>query len=278
MKTTVRSSLFFVAYVGIFVSAMAMVGMSPGARADSAVIKKFSPKEIAALDTLKSELNRRFTDRQNVDFGMSRVIRTGQRYHAGPTMGKIERLTKEQTRSSSDGKYEVLVDGEWVSMTEKKPLMSPENETEIGAIQFLKDSRLDVAIYTVGQFELDKGEVPGPDAKQVSEKSSHNNGFSYGGYNSLRAKGPAYTSQKSSLAPRAYELVEFGRKAWASKEQDCSADGKDGWTYIAHRVSAPEMSCANCHGDRKVGSIDVSGAVKKAGDPVGLFVMAVRRK
>ena len=133
----------------------------------------------------------------------------------------------------------------------------------------------------MGQFELDKGEKAVPDERMDSHSQPHYKGFQWGGYASLRAKGPAYVSQKSATAPRAYEIVDFGRKAWASKKTDFAAEGKDGWVYFAHRVEAPDMSCASCHGNRKVWDnktqIEVKGSVQKSGDPVGIFIVALRK-
>ena len=154
--------------------------------------------------------------------------------------------------------------------------------TEREAVETLKAAKIDVAIYTVGQFELDNGEAPVPDPNNVNLSQPHYNGFQWGRYDGLRAKGPAYLTQKSGIAPRAHEVVEFGRRAWASKRLDYVQEGKDGWVFFAHRVSAPDMSCAKCHGDRQIARnnerVMMKGAVQKSGDPVGLFVVAMRRK
>lgn len=280
-----RPWLFFASSFASLAACAVMVGMNnhppKASETDSMVAKGFSSKELAAAETLKSELNRRFTDRQNVDFGMSRVIRAGSRMHYGPTMAKTGARLPEQTRPLPNGRYEFNYEGSWFSMDERKPLMTSENDSEKQAIDTLKGSGVDVAIYTVGQFELDNKGRAAPDANSFANANLNYRDFSYGTDTTIRAKGPAYISQKSLMAPRAWELVDFGRKAWASHKTDFSERGKDGWVYMAHRVDAPDMSCAKCHGDRKMyingRAAETKGAVQKSGDGVGLFVIAMRR-
>ncbi|MBC8064851.1 MAG: hypothetical protein H7Y17_08480 [Chlorobia bacterium] len=280
-----RPWLFFASSFAALAACTVMVGMNnhtPEVSAPDPVVSKvFSSKELAAAETLKSELNRRFTDRQNVDFGMSRVVRKDWRMHYGPTMEKSGQWPKEKTRPLPNGRYEFEVDGVWFKMDERKPLMSAENDSEKQAIDVLKDSGVDVALYTVGQFELDNGTKPSPGSNEFANANPNYRDFSYGTYTTIRAKGPAYISQKSQMAPRAWEVVDFGRKAWASNKADFSEQGKDGWIYMAHRVDAPDLSCAKCHGDRKMpvnGQREViKGSVQKSGDPVGLFIIAMKK-
>lgn len=263
---------------------IALMGMSsPGHRDEPGVTLAATglPKNLLlAADTLKTELNRRFTDRQNVDFGMSRVIRAGSRLHFGPTMDKtIISTAKVESRKNDKGEVEFFVDGVWVGAADRKPMMSPENDAESRAIKTLKDSGASVAIYTVGQFELDKGE-PAFASKAVQSANPHYVYFTYGDYGTLRAKGPAYISQAAPNAPRAYEVIDIARDAWASGKTDFVANRKDGWAFFVHKVSAPDMSCAKCHGDRTM-FVDktqkkVVGAVHQAGDPVGVFVIALK--
>jgi hypothetical protein len=116
---------------------------------------------------------------------------------------------------------------------------------------------------------------------QVNQLQPQYTGFQWGSYSSLRAKGPAYLSQSAVIAPRAHEIVDFGRRAWRSEQIDFSETGKDGWVYFAHRVQAPDMSCGRCHGSRKVWEdnrqVEIKGPVQQPGDPVGLFVVALRK-
>jgi hypothetical protein len=102
------------------------------------------------------------------------------------------------------------------------------------------------------------------------------NHFQWVGGEGMRAKGPAYTSQRSSMAPRAWEIVEFGRKAWASGKADFSADGPDGWVLFAHRVDAPDESCGRCHPPRPNTGDSQPAPEMKSGDRVGLFVIALK--
>jgi hypothetical protein len=280
-----RPWLFFTVSTAVLAVSSVLVGMTnhrimPAESTESENVKGFSKPELDAKNVLKNELERRFTDRQNVEFGMSRVVRVGSRMHYGPTMDKTQRGVKEKTRPLGNGRYEFEFDGAWYKMDDRKPRMTAENERESRAMKLLRDSKIDVAIYTVGQFELDKGEKPTP-MKQPASSNPNYQDFSYGSGNNLRVKGPAYTHQDAAMAPRAYELVDFGRLAWASKQVDYTAEGKDGWVYFAHRVNSNDASCARCHGDRKAyvngETKDIKGAIQKPGDPVGLFVIAVRR-
>lgn len=286
MTKTNRSWLYFGLSAAVLAVSTVLVGMT-NHRSESPegleVAKGFSSKELEAKNVLRDELERRFTDRQNVDFGMSRISRGGARLHSGPTMDKQpdDFLDGNQWRSRPGG-YETLIEGEWISVNKAKPMMTPENNAEKDAIELLKESGVDVAIYTVGQFELDAQKNPAPDDKRgAGEQNPHLVDFSWGSYNDLRAKGPAYITQKSSTAPRAYEIVEFGRKAWKSGRMDFSAEGKEGWIYFAHRIEAPDMSCAKCHGERQVfldnTSRRIRGVMSKPGDPVGLFVIAMKK-
>ena len=283
-----RSWLMFGLASSAVATSAVLVGMShpaPTKTSDPKAIKGFSSRELSAKDILKSELVRRFTDRQNVDFGISRVIRPGTRLHLSPLMNMQRTRTKasnDSYRKKPDGTYELFVEGEWINSNLVKPLLSPENDRETEAVNTFKSAKTDVAIYTVGQFELDTGEVAAIDPNAVNLRQPPYSGFQWGRYDSLRAKGPAYVSQKSTVAPRAHEVVDFGRRAWASKQMDFVQEGKDGWVYFAHRVDAPDMSCGKCHGDRTFTRngerVNLKGAVQKEGDGVGLFVIAMRRK
>jgi hypothetical protein len=288
MTKTNRSWIYFGLSTAALAVCTVMVGMTnrqPHFSNDTSVAEAeagFLRAEIAAKDTLKSELMRRFIERQNVDFGMARVVREGTRRHFGPTMDRVQMGVKGKHRKAADGSFEFEADGEWLKADDRKPQMSPENDAEKQAIQVLKDGRVDVAIYTVGQFELDKGDKPASVATSEN-RNSHYIDFNWGSYDTLRAKGPAYISQKSAIAPRAFEVVDFARKAWASGEQEYAHEAAGDWTLFARRVDAPDMSCARCHGDRKVFEVggktpkNIVGAVHKPGDGVGLFIIAMRR-
>lgn len=282
MRKVARSTVSMVAGLAVLGTCAVVAGMSAPVHHDEfdlvgEMAKSGLPsKTLAAENVLKNELNRRFTDRQNVDFGMSRVIRDGTRLHMGPTMDRtMIRTERPQTRPLANGRYETLIDGNWVSMDLLKPLLHAENDQEKAAIQAFKDQKVDVALYTVGGFGGDDGsKIMGP---HDSEKNPNPNwqDFSFRTLTGVRAKGPAYLQQASAMAPRAWEVVEAGRKAWRSGKSDMTLQGKDGWQYFAHRVEAPDASCARCHG---VGGPLAQNAKLKAGDPVGVFIIAIRPK
>ncbi|HJP83967.1 MAG TPA: hypothetical protein VJ835_10730 [Fimbriimonadaceae bacterium] len=278
MTKATRSWFYFGASATVLGASAILTGMTAHpAATEMASTFKFSNRALAAKDMLRDELNRRFTDRQNVDFGMSRVIRNGARMHyIGPTMNRAGMSEKAETRKNKDGKYEVLLDGVWIGLNHLKPRMQAENDREANAFLAFGDGKVDVAIYTVGGLQYDRGEKADADPRFVDVHDENRNLFQWQGSMGMRAKGPAYVSQKSNLAPRAWEIVEFGRKAWASGKADFSADGPDGWVLFAHRVDAPDESCARCHAPRPNPGDAEQAPAMKAGDKVGLFVIALK--
>jgi hypothetical protein len=277
MTKATRPWFYFGASATVLGASAILTGMTahPAAH-EMASSFKFSNKVLAAKDVLRDELNRRFTDRQNVDFGMSRVVRYGSRGHRGPTMDKITIGDKFKTRPNGDGNYDVFFDGVWTGPKERKPRMNAENDRELNAIEAFAKENVDVAIYTVGGFIYDRGEKIVPVPQMGITEYPHQNQFQWWTREGMRAKGPAYISQKSNFAPRAWEIVEFGRKAWASGKADFSADGPDGWVLFAHRVDAPDESCARCHAPRPNPGDAQPAPEMKSGDRVGLFVIALK--
>jgi len=244
-------------------------------RMDFDLEARFSPTVLSARETLRSQLLRRFTDKQDVDFGMSRVLRLGQRVHFGSTMGIRKLGSSKDRRRLADGTNEYRVGGQWIREFDLKPMMSPENDSERQAIETLNAAKVDVAIYTVGEFE--SVHIP---PVQIYKHLDYDD-VSWGGYGTYRAHGPAYICQKSTTGPKTAEVVDFARLAWESGKDRFSSQAKGNWTLIAYKVPAPDMFCAKCHGDRNERSIDgairkVRGAVQKPGDSVGLFVLAMR--
>jgi hypothetical protein len=286
MRKVARSTVSVIAGCAVLGTCAVVAGMSAPVRHDDIdplgdIAKSGLPgKTLAAEEILKSELNRRFTDRQNVDFGMSRVIRDGTRLHMGPTMERtMIRTDRPQSRPTANGRYETLIDGTWVSMDQLKPLLHPENDQEKAAVQTFKDQKVDVALYTVGGFGGDDGsKITGP-VDEYKNPNPNWQGFTFATKSGLRAKGPAYLQQSSGTAPRAWEVVGAGRKAWRSGKSDVALSGKDGWQYFAHRVEAPDASCARCHSPRGFGAAtaqQTDSAKLKVGDPVGVFIIAIR--
>lgn len=233
----------------------------------------FGPNTMAALETLKEQLNRRFTDRQNVDFGMSRVIRPGERLHSGPVAGIVPGRDEFPPNRKRSGNYQVQIDGVWIDQNKVRPSMHAENAAEKQAISVLRDGEVDAAIYTVGQFSYDQGETPVDPGAPVSP-------FTYWSGKSVRAKGPAYLTQKAPIAPAAWQMVDFGRRAWSSGQTDFEAAGPNGWRFFAHRVNASDKSCIACHSAQ---TVDPHLKYKypspeKVGDGIGLFVIALKLK
>ncbi len=266
-----------VSTVGIGVLGLGIAGIVVGMSAPSAGIssyKGFSSRTMTAMNGLKDELTRRFTDRQNISFGMERVIRPDARLHEGPTADRYPRFEEgKNIRHTKNGGYEMLVEGKWIPSQEIKPRMSPENEREQSAMDGFDREKVSAAIYTVGQFAYDKGSKPAP----VTPQNNRAN-FVFGGYDDIRAKGPAYIHQDSVKAPDAYAVVDFARTAWRTGKVDFDGAGPDGWHFFAHRISAPDNSCLRCHGDAGDQKIRYeSSAVRKVGDPVGMFVIALKK-
>lgn len=258
--------------IGIFAVVAGMA--SPSAAVSS--YKGFSSRTMVALGGLRDELTRRFTDRQNISFGMERVIRPNARLHEGPVAGRFPKFEADKTyRQTAEGKVEFLVEGKWIPDELVKPKMSPENDREKASMSEFDSEKVSVAIYTVGQFAYDRGSKPGPAAQNSEDLHSN---FMFGGWDDIRAKGPAYIHQDAKIAPDAYKVVDFAREAWRTGKSDYDAAGPDGWHYFAHHISAPDNSCLKCHGANGEQVIrNENGVVRKVGDPVGLFVIALKR-
>lgn len=253
-----------------------VVGMvSPKSTVDHAR-KVFSSKTLVALGSLKDELTRRFTDRQNVTFGMERVVRPDARLHEGPLAQKNPKVARDKDwRTTKDGKYEIFTEGHWLPYEVVKPRLSPENDREQSAVDAFDRERVSVAIYTVGQFGFDLGAKPDLGALRSQSAAE---AFMYGGYSDIRGKGPAYLHQSAPTAPKVAELIDFARKAWKSHDTDYYAEGKDGWHYFAHRINASDESCVRCHGGQQGMKItDPTSVVNGKGDAVGLFVIALKK-
>jgi hypothetical protein len=231
---------------------------------------------MAALEDLKQQLTRRFTDRKNVDFGMSRVIRDGARMHYAPLAEKLPaRDEMVKSRESADGKPEVLVDKTWISSDKLRATMRPENAVEKRAIDELKNGEVYTAIYTVGRFGFDNNEAPTATAESGYLDSYYGKPDNMG----VRVKGPAYLTQTEPVAPRAFQVVDFGRKAWASGAVDFDAPGPDGWHFFAHRIQAVDQSCISCHSAGSDNpSLHAKPSVMKLGDGLGIFVVALKLK
>lgn len=248
------------------------MGMShPSASEPTKSSLRLDGKTEAALETLHQELQRRFHDRNDVDFGFSRLVRDGVRMHNRPPLMERERFfgafKSPQPKNlrlvpASEGvraHYEVNdPDLGWTNIQKLRPTMKAESEAERQAIETLRTAKADFAIYTFGLIGQEA--IP------------------------PRAKGPGYLRQKSAEAPAADSLVKYAQQAWRSGSADTIVEGPDGWYLMAHRVKADTDACVSCHAhnspDRTLG---LTGQVPpsqeklyKVGDDLGMVVIAVR--
>lgn len=212
---------------------------------------------IAAIDGLNVELQRRFHDRNNIDFGMSRIVRTGSRMHEGPTMDRLTRRMSDgsmyRKAAVGDG-YEVKDDetGEWVPQDQYKQRMHWENDAEKAAIGKFDALGLEVSIYTFGLM------TAGDDSQK-------------------RARGPAYLHQRGDVAPPAASLLDLAKKAFATGKDLNEFAAVSGWRFYARRVVADDQSCLNCH-NSMANELDPSGkAMKryKIGDTIGVLLLGI---
>ena len=226
-----------------------------------------SDKVISAKDVLIRELNRRFTDENAIEFGISRI--EGPHHESLPTRSATRRIVPNRSRMDGSGNEEYLIDGKWIPSNELRPTMTPENADERQAVRQIIDSRTEAAIYTVGGFESDDGSAIKP--KRTA--------YSWGN-GRLHGRGPVYLTPQGRAGPKVFELIEFARKAWKSGRKVSESKSDRGWHLIATRVEAPSMTCAKCHGDKErvIDGVKkkVKGAVQRPGDGVGVFILALK--
>lgn len=207
---------------------------------------KLSAKSEAALKRLESQLQRRFSEVDNIDFGYARIIRPDARMHVGPTTLKYGDPKKSPRR------VVLKFPGADAVNLHVRTLMYAENDAEAKAIHDLNQELGGVAIYTYGLFDLGKMEI--------------------------RAKGPAYLSKTSDAAPKASELTSRVNAVWRSGADTADVLAENGWTLHIRKVKASVAQCITCH--RKVyeqGS-QLKEAPKAIGDGIGLVVIATRPK
>lgn len=245
-------------------------GMSHPTNESNKPSLRLDGKTEAALETLHEELQRRFHDRNDVDFGFSRVIRPEARSHMDtPLMGRDRFFGAFNAKPNpnelrlvpaKDGKhaYYEVNDPEvgWTDPQKLRPAMKPENDREKQAIETLRNAKADIAIYTFGLLGQDA--VP------------------------PRAKGPGYLKQKSAEAPKAESLLKAVQQAWRSGSRDAVVEGPNGWYLMAHRVNANDKTCVSCHAHTR--QVFTQGrslppserALYKVGDDLGMVIIAVR--
>lgn len=230
---------------------------------------RLDSKTEAALDTLHQEIQRRFHDRNEVDFGFSRLIRNGSRLHMFPPLMERQRIgmapdtpgtpTTRMVQGptpGSPGRFEVN-DPElgWTDTKNLRGAMHAENEREDQAIKALRASNVDVAIYTFGLLGVE-GTEP-------------------------RAKGPGYVSQKGLTGPPAEALASFAKQAWRAGANDVVIEGPKGWYLMAHRVKADARDCVTCHAHTRQAVIRDRALpagerlLYKVGEDLGMVIIAV---
>src|SRR4051812_1350636 len=96
-------------------STAAVMATMPRVVSDSEKAEKARKVKLeTAIKTLESQLQRRFHDRDNVTFGMSRVVRAEERFHRGPLAEKIGPPRGPETRTAPDGTSQAKNEfGEW---------------------------------------------------------------------------------------------------------------------------------------------------------------------
>lgn len=228
---------------------------------------RLDAKTEAALDTLHEEIQRRFHDRNEVDFGFSRLVRSGNRAHNVPPLmergffrsfGDKNGLefrpvpATAQTPAHTEVKDPELG---WTEINKLRPTMNAENDREKQAITALREAKADIAIYTFGLLGQ-TGIEP-------------------------RAKGPGYISQKAANGPAPADLLKYVQQAWRAGSDDVVVEGPNGWYLMAHRVEATTEACVTCHAhtrqaavkDRQVPAEE--RVLYKTGDDLGMVIIAI---
>jgi hypothetical protein len=221
-----------------------------------------SPAITAALDTLEQQLQRRFHDRNNVEFGFDRVVRIGYRQHGEITADiatdddenvyRDDGTVAPQRMSGEEYEYE-MSPGRWVAGENLHDTMHVENAQEKSAFAAL--SNRDIAIYTAGMFDPKTGE-------------------------SQRLNGPAYVRQETAEAPDSDNLADVAKQGWASPGSK-SEFTKNGWIFRVVKVKADDKSCVSCHREQDQSEADDSKRklpAYKVGSPVGVFILGLKAK
>lgn len=223
----------------------------PESRGANAVVAKVQ-------QDLASQLQRRFHDPNNLDFGYSRMYLPGGRLHASVLQNRngskeiLEQYDRKQEQEHAQHPGQVLTEGlQWVDAGQERSyeLLAAENPTEQSIIDKAKKQKLQIAVYTAGR--LSKGQF-------------------------MRVKGPAFVQ-----SPTTNTLTNLQVAAWASKAYSTDARNysgtADGWHLYAERVFATESRCIGCHREL-AGQNTQSPDLIKQGDSLGLVLIAVRNR
>lgn len=256
-----QSRYAFAALVAVAGASFAIgsLATNPGAHDDGRKDDGAKRKDeiVAAVDTLEAQLQRRFHDRNALEFGYSRVARpVGHRGIVATARGiltvKREDGKPVQTRGSGPTMEYEVEDGVWIKVTDLKQTFNAENDDEAAAVKTLRGTG--VALYTGGAFDAKTG-TP------------------------LRLKGPAYLRQTAPIAPEASSLAKIVAQGWKS-DSEASEFRQGDWTFRVVKVKADDQSCLNCHRDAMAPppSGEAPALVPlKLNDPIGTFVIATKR-
>jgi len=252
-----RSSVFAFSLsatiVTVAVTAMPFAKWSgtPKSRSSNSAVAKIQ-------QDLAVQLQRRFHDPNNLDFGYGRMYVPGGRLHASILQNRnapkeiLEQYDRKQEREYEQHPGQILTeDLHWVDASKERTyeLLAAENPTEQSIIDNAKKQKLQIAVYTAGR--LSKGQF-------------------------MRVKGPAFVQ-----SPTTNSLSDLQVAAWASKASTMDAKNfsgtAEGWHLYAERVFATESRCIGCHRDL-AGQNTQSPDLIKQGDSIGLFLIAVRNR
>ena len=203
------------------------------------------------------QLQRRFHDPNNVDFGFGRVYRPGARMHfsviQNRNLTEAQQQLIDRKRANEQSKHpgEVLNSNlQWTKPTEiYVESFKPEDRQERFLVTDANRQKLEVSFYTAGRFEQSKF---------------------------LRLKGPAYVQQPASKPLTESQIGEWASSQYAQNATSYSGD-LAGWKVYAERVFGTDEKCINCH-NMSLSAAGKSAKLLKKGDPIGLVVVAVRSR
>ncbi len=235
------------------------VSVAPYAKWSGNPLSRSSNSAVAKVQQdLANQLQRRFHDPNNVDFGYGRMYVAGGRLHASILQNRnaslevMQKYDRKQEREYKQHPAKVLTDDlVWVDADKEQTyeLLGAENQTEESIIANAKKLKLQIAVYTAGQ--LSKGKFD-------------------------RVKGPAFVQSPTTTALTDHQVADWASKAYANDAKSYSGT-VDGWNLYAERVFANETRCIACH--RAIEQAANPSATKlKQGDSLGLFVIAVRNR
>lgn len=226
MRSAPLAFLGLLAMVG-GVGSFVVVNRTEGAReATRNVVKGREGRIASALSTIEAEIERRFHDRENVNFGYGRMVSEG-RYHMGPVAAFVPPVTDREPESlpsavewrTKDGIQEFLSeDGVWRPYEgNTRDAFVSETEADAKALATLAAEGEEVVFYTVSR------PLAGP----------------------LRINGPAFIRERGENAPNVDQAV-------VKKMADRVVTGRDpgdldGWSMTAVPLLADGADCVRCH-------------------------------